>query len=103
MEKMLSKHLTWVFVGLFVLFGALVFASQSASWRQFWAGLSILALAGFAFSFVRDALMTGQIRIQYSVIRYAAQPRLFWATIVLVAAAGVVVLIGGLWVLFFKG
>lgn len=103
MEKMLSKHLTWVFVGLFVLFGALVFASESAPWRRFWAGLSMLTLGGFAFSFVRDALTTGQMRVQYSVIRYAAQPRLFWATVVLVVGAGVVVVIGGLWVLFFKG
>ena len=99
---MFRKHLTWVFVGLFVLFGASIPMTESAVWRRFWAGLSALSLGGFAVSMVRDALSTGQIRVQNSVIHYADQPRLFWAAVIVIAAAGVVVLIAALWVLFFK-
>ncbi len=99
---MFLKHLTWVFVGLFVLFGALILTTESAAWSRFWAGLSVLSLGGFAGSMVRDALSTGQIRIQNSVIRYADQPRLFWTAVIVVAATGAVVLVAGSWALFFK-
>ncbi len=99
---MFLKHLTWIFVGLFVLFGAPMLMTESAVWGQFWAGLSTLSLGGFAFSMVRDALSTGQIRVQNSAIRYADQPRLFWAAVIVIAAAGVAALIAGLWALFFK-
>ncbi len=99
---MLLRHLTWVFVGLFVLFGAAILMTESAVWRQFWAGSSALSLGGFAFSMIKDALTTGRIRFQNSVIRYADQPRLFWAAVILVAATGVAVSIAGLWALFFK-
>jgi len=99
---MFLKNLTWIFVGLFVLFGASILMTDSADWRQFWAGLSALSLGGFAVSMVKDALSTGHIRVQNSVIRYADQPRLFWVAVIVVAATGVVVLITGLWALFFK-
>jgi hypothetical protein len=101
-EKMFLKHLTWIFIGLFVLFGAPMMMTESAFWGRVWAGLSTLSLGGFAFSMVRDALSTGQIRVQCSVIRYSDQTRLFWAAIIVIAAAGIVVLIAGFWVLFFK-
>ncbi len=95
---MLLKHLTWIFAGLFVLFGATMLMTES----KIWAGLSTLSLGGFALSMVKDALTTGQIRVQNSVIRHANQPRLFWAAVILISATGVVVLITGLWFLFFK-
>ena len=95
---MLLKHLTWIFAGLFVLFGATMLMTES----KIWAGLSTLSLGGFALSMVKDALTTGQIRVQNSVIRHANQPRLFWAAVILISATGVVVLIAGLWFLFFK-
>ncbi len=76
--------------------------TESKIWAQFWAGLSTLSLGGFALSMVKDALTTGQIRVQNSVIRHANQPRLFWAAVILISATGVVVLITGLWFLFFK-
>ena len=95
---MFLKHLTWIFAGLFVLFGLTMLMTESG----IWAGLSTLSLGGFGLSMVKDALATGQIRIQNSVIRQANQPRLFWAAIILVSATGVVVLITGLWFLFFK-
>ena len=96
------SHLTWVFAGLFVLFGAAILLTESEDWQRYWAGLSTLSLGGFALSMVRDALATGQIRVQNSVIRHAHQPRLFWAAVILVAAAGVGVLIAGSGFLFFK-
>ena len=99
---MFLKHLTWIFAGLFVLFGAAILMTDSAVWRRLWVGLSTLSLGGFALSMVKDALTTGQIRIQNSVIRCADQPRLFWAAVILVAAAGVGVMVTGLWFLFFK-
>ena len=95
---MLSKNLTWIFAGLFVLFGATMLMTES----KIWAGLSTLSLGGFALSMVKDALTAGQIRVQNSVIRHANQPRLFWAAVILISATGVVVLITGLWFLFFK-
>jgi hypothetical protein len=99
---MFLKYLTWIFLGLFLLFGAAILMAESGVWRQYWAELSTLCLGGFAISMVRDALKTGHIRVQYSVIRCANQPRLFWAAVILIAAAGVTVSIGGLWFLFFK-
>jgi hypothetical protein len=99
---MLLKHLTWILGGLFVLFGLPLLMTESTDWGQFWAGLSTLSLGGFALSMVKDALTTGQIRLQNSVILYADRPQLFWAAIILVATAGIGVLITGLWFLFFK-
>ena len=44
----------------------------------------------------------GKIRVQFSVIERASQPRLFWALVALIAAAGIVVLARAAWALFFK-
>ncbi len=94
--------LTWILAGLFVLFGLPLMLTDDPAWRQIWGGLSTLALGGFAVSMVWTALPTGQIRLQYSVIRHAQQPRLFWASVLLVAAAGGGVLISSGWLLLFK-
>jgi hypothetical protein len=99
---MFPRHLTWIFVGLFLLFGVLILLTDDDAWRRTWAGLSALALGGFALSMVRDALATGRIRLQHSLIRRASRPRLFWAAVVLVAAAGCATLGTGIWALFFK-
>lgn len=97
------RHLTWILGGLFVLFGLPLALSEDVAARRLWAGLSTLALGGFALSFARDALAAGQIRLQYSLIRRAARPWLFWAAVVGVAAAGVAVIITGLWFLIVEG
>lgn len=99
---MVPKHLTWICASLFVLFGAAALLTEAADWRRFLGGLSVLSLGAFAVSMVRDALASGQIRLQYSVIRRAQQPRLFWAAILAIAVAGMIVLIGGLWLLSFE-
>ena len=56
---MFLKHLMWIFVGLSVLFGTSILMTESAVWRQFWAGMSALSLGGFAVSMFKDALSTG--------------------------------------------
>lgn len=96
------SYVTWSFIGLFFLFGFALLASDGAAWRETWAGLSVLALGAFGVSMAKDAVTSGQIRIQFSVIRRASQPQFFWIMTVLAAAAGVVALIGGIWILFFK-
>lgn len=96
------KSLIWVFAGLFVCFGLLIPVTEDTDWLRWWVGLSTLCLGGFGLSMAADALATRQIRLQYSIIRQAQQPRLYWAAVVLVAATGVSVSIVGLWFLFFK-
>ena len=89
---MFLRYLTWIFAGLFVLFGLPMLITDSTAWSTLWAGLSTLCLGGWALSMVRDAIKTGEIRIR-SAIRHANQPRLFWATVGLVATAGAGVLV----------
>ena len=99
---MLLRYLTWIFGGLFLLFGIPSLMTESAGWQKFWVGMSTLCLGGFGLSLAGDVLVSGQIRLQHSVIRRADKPRLFWAAVILVAAAGIGVLITGVWFLFFK-
>jgi len=99
---MYLKLLTWVFAGLFVLFGLLIPVTENTGWLRWCAGLSTLSLGGFGLSMAGDAIQAQQIRLQFSIIRRADQPRLYWAAVLLVAATGVSVSIVGLWFLFFK-
>lgn len=101
-EAMPVSPLTWIFAGLFLLFGLLMLATDAEAGRRFWAGFSVLSLGGFGLSMARDALATGQVRLQHVVIRRAKQPRLFRATVGLIGAAGAGTVIAGLWLLFFK-
>jgi hypothetical protein len=101
-EKMFPKHLTWIFLGLFFLFGIFMLMAQSASRRQIWAGLSVLSVGSFVVSVVKDALTTGQIQMEYSAIYRATQPWGFWASVIIFAVGGTIALIGGVWILFFK-
>ena len=98
----LLKHLTWVFAGLFVACGLPLLFVEDRAWGHRWAGLSLVFLAGFAFSMVRDAVRSGEVRLNFSRIRRADSPRLFWAAPALVSAAGAGVLASAVWVLFFK-
>lgn len=96
------KPLTWILMGLFLLFGLLLLATDGEAGRRFWAGMSTLSLGGFALSMAHDALVTGQLRLQTSIIYYARQPRVFWAMVALIVAAGLATLGTGFWLLFFK-
>ena len=96
------KNLIWAFAALFVLFGLLIPLTDNPGWLRWWAGLSTLCLGGFGLTMAGDAVQTRQIRIQFTIIRRADQPRLYWAAVLMVAATGVSVSIVGLWFLFFK-
>ena len=51
---------------------------------------------------VFDGVSKGEIRVQFDVIKRATQPRLFWATVALIGAAGIAVMVSAAWILFFK-
>ena len=97
-----SSPWTWVFAGLFVACGLPLAVVEDPAWRNLWGGLSLTGLGGFALSIVRDAVRSGQVRLNPTVIRRARSPRLFWAALALIAAAGLGVLAGAAWALVFK-
>jgi hypothetical protein len=97
-----SRYLTWVFAGLFVACGLPLAFVEDPAWRDAWGGASLVGLGSFALSMVRDAVKSGEVRINPTVIRRADSPRLFWAALSLIAAAGTVVLVSAVWVLVFK-
>ena len=97
-----TSSLTWIFAGLFVAFGLPLAVVEDPAWANRWGGLSLLCLAGYAFSMVRDAVKSGEVRLNFSRIRRADSPRLFWTALALVSAAGAGVLAAAVWALFFK-
>ncbi len=99
---MTSNRLMWIFGGLFVVFGLLMAVSDGTTARDILGGLSITSLGGFAFAMVFDGVSKGEIRVQFDVIKRATQPRLFWATVALIGATGIGVMVSAAWVLFFK-
>ncbi len=100
---MCLDRLMWLCGGLFVAFGLCGLAFVEArGWQNVWGGLSVLSLAGFGLAMAGDGIVKGQITVHFSVIQRASQPRTFWASVVLVAAASAGVVVSGLWVLFFK-
>jgi len=96
------KPLTWAFAGLFVLCGLPLFWVEDSGWRNTWGGLSLIGLGGFALAMAADAVTSGQVRLNLTVIRRAQSPRLFWAALALIASAGLAVLIAAGWALAFK-
>ncbi len=99
---MTLNRLMWVFASLFVAFGLLMAAVEDTTARKIWGGLSVASLGGFAFAMVFDGVSKGEIRVQFSVIERATQPRLFWAAVTLVGAAGIGVVVSAAMVLFFR-
>ena len=99
---MTLNRLMWVFAGLFVVFGLLMAVVEGTTARNIWGGLSVASIAGFAFAMVFDGISKGEIRVHFNVIKRATQPRLFWAAVTLVGAAGIAVVVSAAMVLFFK-
>ena len=95
-------RLMWLFGVLFVLFGLPLAFIEDIAWQHVCGGLSILSLSLFALAMVFNGLARGKIRLQFSWIDRATQPRTFWASIALVFSTGMVVMIAAIWVLFFK-
>jgi hypothetical protein len=100
--EMNLNRLMWVFGGLFILFGLLMAIADGDTALNLWGGLSAASLGGFALAMAFEGVSKGVIRVQFSVIKRATHPRLFWAVVCLICAAGVVVLISAAWALFFK-
>ena len=92
----------WLCGALFVLFGLPLAFLEDTVWRHICGGLSVLSLGLFALAMVGDGLVKGKIRIQFSLIDRATQPRIYWAAIALISAAGIGVVIAAIWVFFFK-
>ena len=99
---MTLNRLMWVFGGLFVVFGLFLALADGTTARDFWGGLSVTSLGSFALAMAFDGVSKGEIRLQFNVIRRATQPRLFWATVALIGATGIGVMVSAAWVLFFK-
>jgi len=96
------NRLMWIFGALFVLFGLPLFFVEDRSWVRIWIGLSTLSLGCFALAMAGDGVVKGEIKLQFSLIRRATQPRTFWATVALVCGAGVAVVATAFWAMFFK-
>ena len=94
--------LTWVLAALFLVFGVGMLLFDADPWRHVFAGLSSLALGGFAVSMARDAWRSGVLRLNLSVIRYAQRPRLFVCLVIGIAITGVVVIGAGVWLFATK-
>lgn len=99
---MTATRLTWIAAALFLLCGLPLLVVEDLWWGRFWGGLAVLWLGVFALAMARAAVTTGQVRMNFSVIRRASQPRTFWAMIALLVFAGSVVLISAFWLWFFK-
>ena len=97
-----STYLTGVFAALFVACGLPLFFVEDPAWRNGWGGLSLVGLGGFTLSMARDAVQSGEVRFNHTLIKRANRPRPFWATLALIAAAGLGVLVAACWALFFK-
>lgn len=95
-------RLMWLCAGLFVAFGLPLAVVGDGVWRNALGGLSVLSLGGFGLAMAGDGIVRGRIRVQFSVIRRAAQPRAFWAAVAVAAAAGLGVIASGIWVMFLK-
>lgn len=92
----------WLCAALVVVFGLPLAFLDDMGWRNTFGGLSASSLGLFAFAMAGNGLATGQIRIHFSVIHRARQPRLFGAAIGLVCAAGTAVVSAVVWALIFK-
>ncbi len=99
---MTLTRLMWIFGALFVVFGLIMAVADGNATRHIWGGLSVASLGCFALAMVFDGVLKGEIRVQFDVINRATRPRLFWAAVALISAAGIVVMVSAVWILFFK-
>lgn len=99
---MAFNRLMWLCAGLFLLSGIPLFWIEDPNWARISASLALLFLGLFALAMAADGVAQGQIRFQFSIVRRAQRPRLFWATVGLVIVAGIGVLVTAAWAMFFK-
>ena len=95
-------RLMWLFAALFILFGLALGFVEDRGWQNVCGGMSVLSLGCFGMAMAGDGLVKGEIRLQFSLIKRAAQPRLYWTAIALVFTTGVGVIITAVWAIFLK-
>ena len=100
---MTAKLLMWVLGALFALCGLPLLIVENAEWQRIWGSLSTGSLGGFALAMAYDAVGTGKLRFQHSLIERGRQPGLFWAAVSLIIVTGAIVIAGAVWMAFFKG
>lgn len=99
---MVCERLMWTFGGLFLLCGSPLFFVSDRWWAQLWGGLAMFSLGSFAIAFACDGVRKGELKIQHSLIRRADRPYLFWGAVTGVAAVGAGVVVGAIWIMYFK-
>lgn len=87
----------------FVLCGVQLAWVDDQYWKNFFGGMSLLGLGGFAVSMAMDGVSKGHLKLQYNTLHRAKTPRMFWAVTILILLAGGVVVAGGIWAIFLKG
>lgn len=99
---MALNRMIWIFAGLFVAFGLMLGASEDPASRNLWGGLSAGCLGGFALALAGDGLSKGRIRFGFDEIDRTTHPRLFFAAVTVVVAAGLSTLAAAITIVFFK-
>ena len=98
---MIYDRLMYLFAGLFGLFGLPLVMLRDKGLAMTLGGLAMASLGCFALTLASGAVAKGEMGLQFSNIRRDRTPRLFWAAVTLIFAAGVGVLVGALWMIFF--
>jgi len=99
---MSPKYLMGFLAVLFLGFGVLGWLAGGEPWRKIFLGLATLSLGGFGLAMAWEAVVAGEIRIEHTILQRAEKPRLYWAAVLVVGAAGAVVLVAAVWLVFFK-
>lgn len=95
-------RLMWSFAALVLIFGLMLLAAEERETQRWLVALTTFCLGGFALAMAADGVTKSQIRLQTSVINRNTRPRVFWATVAMVAAAGLGTLATSFWAAFFK-
>jgi hypothetical protein len=86
------KRWTVILGVLFVGFGLIGIVRDSEGWQHAWGGASAVALGGCVLLIACEAVQTGSIRLQTTVITRSSRPALFKLTVslVFIAALGAI-------------
>jgi hypothetical protein len=95
-------RLMWGAAALFLIFGLLLLAAEDRGNQRWLVALTTFWLGCFALAMAADGVAQSRIRLQTSVIHRNSRPRLFWAAVGLVAAAGAGTIVTSFWAFFFK-
>ncbi len=99
---MSPKYLMGFLAGLVIIFGVLAWLAGGEEAKTWLLPLALLSLGGFGLAMAWEAVVAGEICIERTTIRRAEKPRLYWAAVAVVGAAGGGVLVGVIWRVLFK-